>query len=91
MNARKLALPIPYLNDVSTYLPSAVVITIRPLLKLPWVGVTENDAGSALRCDEDVAQVGSDGWRVLVSHRFYDPLELEIRQSLAVVLDVDLS
>lgn len=66
-------------------------VPIRALLKLPRIDVTENDAGSALRRNEDIAQVGGDRWRVPVSHRSHDPLELEIRRALAVILDVDLS
>lgn len=66
-------------------------VPIRALLKLTWLGVTENDADCALRSDEDIAQVGGDRWRVPVSHRSHNPLDLEIRRALAVVLNVDLS
>lgn len=66
-------------------------VPIRALLKPARIDVTKNDAGSTLRRDEDIAQVSGDRWRVSISHRSYDPLELEIGRALAVVIDVDLS
>lgn len=44
-------------------------VPVRPLIKLPGIIVTENDAHRALRRNEDFAQVGGDRWRVPVSHR----------------------
>lgn len=47
----------------------------------------KHDANSTLRVDEHIAEIGSDGYRVLPGHRSGGSLELKVCEEFAVKLD----
>lgn len=62
-------------------------MAIRSLLINTGVDVAKHNANRTLRVDEHIAEIGSDGYRVLPGHRSGGSLELKVCEEFAMKLD----